>query len=72
MFVCIKLVGRDRAWRMHLRSFYELGLEVACATSVHIPWAGSEPHGCTKAQVRLEDAVQLCDQEEEKMGLVKS
>ena len=72
VLMCIKLVGGERAWRRHLRSFNEPGLELACTTSAHIPWAGSEPHGCTKVQVRLENVVQLCGQEEEKMSLVKT
>lgn len=73
VLVCVKLVGGggERAWRTHWRSFHELALGVVCTASVHIPWAGSEPWGCTKVQVRLEDAVQLCEREEEKMGLVK-
>ena len=59
-------------WRMCLRGSYELGLEVPCTTSTPIPWAGAEPHGHTYVQVRLVDVVQLCAQEDEKMGLMKS
>ena len=72
VLICIKLAEGERTCRVHLRHFYELGLEVACTAPTLIQWAGAELHGHFYVQVRLADIVQLCAQEDEKMGLVKS
>lgn len=72
MLIFTKLAEEEITWRMNLRSFYDLGLELACPTSPHILWAGPEPRDHKQVQVRWEHRVQLCAQEDEQRGLRKS
>lgn len=72
MLIFTKLAEEEITWRTNLRSFYDVGLELACPTSPHILGAGPEPHDHNQVQVRSEHVVQLCAREDEQRGLRKS